>query len=325
MASPVQEFYEMCSRQLEKDEVLRFIELAARYKLAELDLSWNQLKTLPEEIGELKNLITLDLAGNQLESLPPEIEKLTNLSTLDLSRNQLECLPPEIEKLTKLIRLDLSRNQLECLPPEIEKLTKLIRLDLYNNQLTTLPEGIGKLKNLTTLDLAGNQLESLPADIAELTNLTVLNLSYNQLESLPADIGKLKNLTSLFLSDNPLESPPPDIASKGIEAIRAYFKSLEGERRALNEVKVLLVGDGGAGKTSLVKQLLGEEFDKKEPPTHGINVRDWEVKEPEKNIKVSAVRRLCTPRISSSYQNAAFTFWFWMAGETRRQNTGSSI
>ncbi|MBE9595057.1 MAG: 50S ribosome-binding GTPase, partial [Proteobacteria bacterium] len=103
----------------------------------------------------------------------------------------------------------------------------------------------------------------------------LLNLSENQLKRLPAEIVELKNLTLLDLSGNPLESPPLDIANKGIEAIRSYFKSLEAERRALNEVKVLLVGDGGAGKTSLVKQLLGEEFDKHEPKTHGINLRDW--------------------------------------------------
>jgi small GTP-binding protein len=83
----------------------------------------------------------------------------------------------------------------------------------------------------------------------------------------------------LFLSKNPLESPPLDIASKGIEAIRSYFKSLEGEKQPLNEVKVLLVGDGGAGKTSLVKQVLGEEFDRHEPQTHGINLRDWKVED----------------------------------------------
>jgi internalin A len=96
---------------------------------------------------------------------------------------------------------------------------------------------------------------------------------------LPAEIGKLKNLTGLYLSDNPLESPPLDIANKGIEAIRSYFKSLGREKRALNEVKVLLIGDGGSGKTSLVKQVLGEEFDRLEPQTHGINLRDWKVED----------------------------------------------
>jgi internalin A len=129
---------------------------------------------------------------------------------------------------------------------------------------------------LTELHLSHNQLKTLPAEIAELKNLTALELSGNRLTSLPAEIVKLKNLTGLDLSVNPLESPPLDIANRGIEAIRSYFKSLEGEKEPLNEVKVLLVGDGGAGKTSLVKQVLGEEFDMHEPQTHGINLRDWQ-------------------------------------------------
>ena len=44
---------------MEKDEVLRVIEEAARNKQTELDLSRNQLKTLPAEIGKLKNLTVI--------------------------------------------------------------------------------------------------------------------------------------------------------------------------------------------------------------------------------------------------------------------------
>jgi small GTP-binding protein len=184
-----------------------------------------------------------------------------------------------IGKLTNLTKLDLSRNRLTSLPAEIVELKSLIWLDLSFNRLTSLPAEIVELKNLTKLSLSFNQLETLPTEIAELTNLTELNLSKNQLKRLPAEIGKLKKHTTLFLFGNPLESPPPEIAERGIEAIRSYFKSLEAERRALNEVKVLLVGDGGAGKTSLVKQLLGEEFDKHELQTHGINIRDRKVED----------------------------------------------
>jgi internalin A len=161
------------------------------------------------------------------------------------------------------------------LPTEIAELKNLTVLYLSRNQLTSLPTEIAELKNLTVLYLFHNQLTSLPTEIVELKNLTVLYLSRNQLTSLPTEIVELKNLTTLGLSGNPLEFPPMDIANRGIEAIRSYFKSVEGERRALNEVKVLLVGDGGAGKTSLVKQVLGEDFDTHEPQTHGIHLRDW--------------------------------------------------
>lgn len=61
------------------------------------------------------------------------------------------------------------------------------------------------------------------------------------------------NERGIWLFENPLKKPPIEIVRKGKKAIKAYFKSLEGEKQALNEVKVLLVGDGGAGKTSNVK------------------------------------------------------------------------
>ena len=92
----------------------------------------------------------------------------------------------------------------------------------------------------------------------------MLGLSGNQLTTLPAETGEFTNLIMPDLSQNPLESPSPEIAKQGIEPIRSYFKFLGSEKQPLN-VKVLLPGDGGAEKTSLVKQLLGEEFDKNEP------------------------------------------------------------
>jgi hypothetical protein len=174
-------------------------------------------------------------------------------------------------------------------------LTNLTRLDLSSTQLTSLPPEISHLTNLTRLYLSGTQLTSLPPEISHLTNLTGLNLSDNQLSSLPTEIIKLdleikwetqKYFNGIILKNNPFENPPIDIIKKGKNAVIEYFKSLEGEKQALNEVKVLLVGDGGSGKTSLLNQLLGEVFNKSESQTHGINIKQWEVKEEENKIKV---------------------------------------
>ena len=50
-----------------------------------LDLSGNQLTTLPAEIAQLVKLVRLNLSDNQIEMLPPAITRLTALTDLNLS------------------------------------------------------------------------------------------------------------------------------------------------------------------------------------------------------------------------------------------------
>ncbi len=286
-------------------------EIGNLTNLTELNLRNNQLKDLPAEIGNLTNLTVLNLDDNQLKDLPAEIRNLTNLTVLNLGDNQLEDLPAEIGNLTHLTWLSLYKNQLKELPAEIVNLTHLTSLSLANNQLEDLPADIGNLTHLTWLNLDDNQLEDLPAEIGNLTNLTWLSLTNNQLKDLPAKTGNLTNLTrldlgnnqlkeipinlannfldigikweydgekGLYLEGNPLEFPPPEIIKSGTEALKNYFKSTEKSKKVLNEVKVLLVGEGAAGKTSLLKQLEGKPFDKNESQTHGINICHNDVK-----------------------------------------------
>lgn len=81
--------------------------------------------------------------------------------------------------------------------------------------------------------------------------------------------------TGIFLQTSDLEDPPLEIISKGREAISTYFSERSSGSLPLNELKVLLVGNGSAGKTSLVKRMLKEDFDPEESQTHGINIRTW--------------------------------------------------
>ncbi len=293
-------------------------EISKLENLTTLNISGNQLTSLPPEIFKLENLTTLNISFNKLTSLPPEISKLEKLTTLDISDNKLTSLPPEISKLEKLTQLDISGNKLTSLPFGISKLKNLIQLDISGNKLTYLPSEISKLKNLKELGISENKLISLPPGISELKNLTQLDISRNQLTSLPPEIKELTNLTQLdisgnqlpslppelleleleieweerwkyytiFIKENPLENPPVEIAKQGKEAILNYFRS-EGEKKPLNEVKVLLVGDGGAGKTSLVKRIFWEEVDGNERQTQGINIRKLSINNKDREIKAN--------------------------------------
>ncbi|MEJ6480771.1 COR domain-containing protein [Nostoc punctiforme UO1] len=257
-------------------------EICQLSKLTLLSLHQNQLSSLPPEICQLSNLTLLSLDNNQLSSLPLEICQLSNLTLLSLSKNKLSSLPPEICQLSKLTVQYLDNNQLRSLPLEICQLSNLTLLSLSNNQLSSLPLEICQLFNLTKLTLDNNQLSSLPLEICQLSNLILLSLHNNQLSSLPLEFSQLSNLTLLSLDNNPLTSPPPEIVEQGTQAILTYLRErLEGNLRQWIS-KLLVVGEGGVGKTSLLKALRGEEFNTQESTTHGIEIRWLDLTHPSK-------------------------------------------
>lgn len=271
-------------------------------KLKELRLRNCQLTSLPPEIGQLTNLEKLYLGNNQLVKIPSEISQLINLKELDLNSNglsqlspsflntSLSCLqklylsgnhlrdfPPEFCCFTSLTELDLNSNQLVNLPPEIGQLFKLKRLFVRANKLIKIPAEIGKLTELNELHLNGNQLKNLPPEIGQLTKLKKLNLSMSRLESLPTEVRQLINLKELHLigTDLPI---PPEILGKTREPnkiINYYINLKINCSSPLNEAKVLIVGQGSVGKTSLVKRLIENDFSPQQHKTEGIDIKSW--------------------------------------------------
>jgi internalin A len=260
------------------DEVLQMIKQAARDGVTRLDLSGVGLTSLPTVIGQLTNLTDLVLSNNQLTSLPTGIGQLNKLSQLDLSDNCLTSLPAEIGQLANLNWLNLRSNSLTSLPAEIGQLVSLIHLNLRSNFLMDLPSEIVKLANLSQLNLSDNCFMSLQTEIGQLTNLSQLNLSRNRLMSLPAEIGRLTNLNQINLGGNPLTSLPPEIRRKeDLEILSFYRQQYEQSIDRLYEAKLLIVGEGGAGKTTLAKKIQNSAYQLQpdENSTEGIDVIRW--------------------------------------------------
>ncbi|KAL2911178.1 hypothetical protein HK105_209365 [Polyrhizophydium stewartii] len=111
----------------------------------------NKLTTLPDSIGNLKELIYLDMNFNQILSLPESIGNLTKLQGLWVKGSNLTTIPDTIGNLKELAKLVLGKNQLSSLPASIGNLTKLQGLWVQENKLTTIPDTIGNLKELTEL------------------------------------------------------------------------------------------------------------------------------------------------------------------------------
>ncbi|MBK7894963.1 MAG: leucine-rich repeat domain-containing protein [Anaerolineaceae bacterium] len=254
-----------------------------------LYLQANQLTVVPSEIKKLTELKDLGLYENQLTALPPEIWQLTELRDLRLFNNQLTDVPSEIGQLTKLKNLYVWGNQLTVVPPEIGQLIGLEKLYLNDNKLTAVTPEIGQLIELKKLFLSGNQLTAIPPEIGKLDKLEVIALDENQLVVLPREIIQLANLRQFLLQSNPDLPIPPEIVERydNPKAILAYLRQWhEAPAHPLNEAKLILVGQGGVGKTSLVKRLLGQEFDEAENQTEGINIETWalDVKRPQQGV-----------------------------------------
>jgi len=261
--------------------------------LQALDLSQNRI-TNYSFLEKLSSLKTLSLSGNQISDYS-FLENLSGLQTLDLSSNQitdvrflkglrgLETLNLSFNRisnfellaeLTGLKTLHLHKNQISDIG-FLEKLTLLQTLDLSDNKISDI-SFLGGLGRLQTLDLNYNEI----LDISFLEKLNVLqsvDLRNNQIKKVPLPffqsgmeltMGKYDS-NGLCLHGNPIESPPLEIIEQGKQSVLDWF---EATRRKLNEIKIILIGDPKAGKTSILRRLKYDEFYENEEQTDGINI-----------------------------------------------------
>jgi leucine-rich repeat protein SHOC2 len=143
------------------EELASIIDRAKKDRSTHLDLYQQKIGNVPDELGELTDLVSVRLVGNRLTTLPDSIGNLTNLRELRLYKNQLKTLPDSIANLQNLTWLSLSLNQLKIFPESIISLTNLTGLQLNGNQLTVLPANIDRLANLTYLDISANPIIDL--------------------------------------------------------------------------------------------------------------------------------------------------------------------
>lgn len=253
-----------------------------------LNVSGNRLTELPGSLGNLTNLTRLYLADNQLTGLPDSLGNLTNLTQLFLEGNSLTHLPVWIGNYSNLSRLFLARNRLTHLAESLSSLTNLTRLYLSDNQLTELPDSLGNLTRLGILYLTNNQLTHLPNSLGNLTNLSILDIAGNQLTELPRWMADLLTgrLTQLYADANPLREPLPELMGRGTAELAAYLRSLD-DAEPLYEAKLLLVGEGNVGKSSLVAALKGDEFVEGRPTTHGIEVSPIPFRHPRLDLNMT--------------------------------------
>jgi internalin A len=255
------------------------------------------LTSIPAEVFDLTNLKTLLLSFNSIYEISDPIFQLENLSHLDLSYNQLHDFPEVTKDQKKLQYLNLSGNKLSDLPATIIKFSSLRDLNLSQNNFERIPEPVYKMISLISISFSSKidpNASSFFSSINSTFDCTACGCSnpsdsefcgacgqdsefcrFNTITEISSDIVDLVNLSTLNLDSNPVNEPPPEITQLGFQAIRRYFLQLrsEGEGR-LCEAKLLIVGEAGAGKTSLAKKIINSNYSLSpcEGSTEGIDV-----------------------------------------------------
>ncbi|XP_073665829.1 leucine-rich repeat and death domain-containing protein 1 isoform X2 [Tursiops truncatus] len=100
-------------------------------QLKGLDISNNEIREMPRNIGELRGLVSLNAYNNQIRYLPPSFLSLNALQQLNLSGNNLTALPSGIYKLFSLKEINFDDNPLLRPPVEICKEKQLCSIACY--------------------------------------------------------------------------------------------------------------------------------------------------------------------------------------------------
>ncbi len=197
------------------------------------------LETFPQELYSLVNTLeVLDLTDNNLTTLPDDFDRFKKLKRLFLSNNQFNQVPKILAKLPFLSMIGMRNNKIKIF--EENSLPLSTRwLILTDNELTSLPQSIGDLKLLQKCMLSGNKLSILPESLSKCFNLELLRISANKLTSFPTCILTLPKLSWLAYGGNPFckKHTNSKIKLQTVEWNELIIKELLGEGASGNIYK----------------------------------------------------------------------------------------
>ncbi len=284
--------YKRLYAELTQEQLLQLINDAKINRWQALDLTSCGLEALPDELWDMPDLQMLYLGNDPKESIKnkqPSYNKSDNTFTI---------LPRKIESLTNLRVLSLTRNIIKVEGDSVLQLPTLLHLDIYNCGFRQVPEclllptleEIGfnclegqlsetfmSLKRLRRAYFADSRFIRLPESFGSLMHLEQLYLFRSKITALPISLKQLRFLSRLSIFGTPLaESLPPEILKQSAKDIVRYILSQQsGEpKQYFNESKMVIVGQGHVGKSSLINRLVNNAFSEGSS-TEGIDISSW--------------------------------------------------
>ncbi|WP_083918254.1 COR domain-containing protein [Methylosarcina fibrata] len=220
-------------------------------------------------LSSLKTLRTLYIPNTPVTDLTP-LSGFKNLLWLDISNTQVTDLTPLADS-KNLQMIFASNTQVTDLTP-LSDFVNLERLEVSNTPVNDV-RPLSGLANLYALDITETQVN----DLSPLERLIS--------KGLPVEMHpELWWTQGIFVSNCPMTNPPMAIVNQGNAAILRYFAE---QRRAgtikVREAKLLIVGQGKAGKTTLRRKLENPYAPMPEPgdTTRGIEITRLDEKMPQ--------------------------------------------
>jgi GTPase SAR1 family protein len=264
------------------------------------DITWMRRKhpdlCLTEESGEVMAIIIHN--NSEIKKIVLDSQEYGKLKYLNLADNgNLETLVFAGE-FPDLAHLDASNCGLKKVEFPKSGFPLLKQLYLYKNQLTEIDFN-GNFGKLELIDLNDNELENSFVVQNNLSEVAYLYLNQNQLDNFdikapksslntlglekneintfdPFLLPKLPGIENIYLSGNPLEMSLEGFAEGQKNYLPAIVQKRDNMQRHgsdLNyEYKVLLVGNGNVGKSTLVHRLTAGKFLESWNSTHGISL-----------------------------------------------------
>ncbi|XP_049868804.1 leucine-rich repeat and death domain-containing protein 1-like [Pectinophora gossypiella] len=229
--------------------IVKEIKIESPHNLSSLDLSKRSIVNFNESAVFPLNLTDLNLSHNDLMTIPKAVLKLAHIKFLDISHNSIQCFDELPNFCHTIEELNLSHNQLfgppnwvwsEC-PRKLDKLylndnikitstlqneyfqellqykVHVTHVVIYNCRLKnslellgTFPKAksiIAGIPDLTTLFC--NHLDHIPCPgLDQCCDVERLNLSNTNIYTIHSNIDMYKNLVEINLSNNNINSLP---------------------------------------------------------------------------------------------------------------------
>ncbi|WP_437824831.1 COR domain-containing protein [Tenacibaculum mesophilum] len=249
----------------EIDDVLDLSLIKNFNDLIYLNLTYNNIEDISSVLPN-PNLKYLFIGGNNIK----DISLLSQLPLLE----KLAIWNNPIDNITSLSSLK-NLQELYCQKIGIKNLNfisglnDLYKLNASGNEIKNV-NILTKRKKIDSIDLAQNNIKKIPLSVAKKHNWLMHCEGYEF---------PFENLEGLRLQDNPLEYPPVSVIELGRESIKNYYEASEAFGHApLSEGRIIVVGDGSAGKSSLVERVLQNTFEQGKAQTNGIFIEKWSLK-----------------------------------------------